>query len=149
MKSIMVFGTVQAVGFRPFVYRIAIENKVSGYVRNRGEYVEIVIDGPKNNVDSFVNDLYGKKPPLAKIDRLDITEKSSDENFKTGIFYIKESKSGSSGSASIIPPDICVCNDCQKELFERTDRRYLYPFINCTNCGPRFTIISSNYALPV
>ncbi|HNZ87415.1 MAG TPA: carbamoyltransferase HypF [Methanofastidiosum sp.] len=142
MKSIMVFGTVQAVGFRPFVYRIAIENKISGYVRNRGEYVEIVIDGPKNNVDSFVNDLYGKKPPLAKIDRLDITEKSSDENFKTGIFYIKESKSGSSGSASIIPPDICVCNDCQKELFERTDRRYLYPFINCTNCGPRFTIIN-------
>lgn len=141
MKSIMVYGTVQAVGFRPFVYRIAVENKVSGYVRNRGEYVEIVIDGAPHDVDNFIEDLNQKKPPLAKIDMLDISLKSSDENFKQGVFYIKESKSGSSGSASIIPPDICVCEDCQREMFEKTDRRFLYPFTNCTNCGPRFTII--------
>lgn len=141
MKSIMVYGTVQAVGFRPFVYRIAIENKISGYVRNRGEYVEIVIDGIPQNVDNFIEDLNQKKPSLAKIDRLDISEKSSDENFKPNIFYIKESKGGSSGSASIIPPDACVCEDCHREMFEKTDRRFLYPFINCTNCGPRFTII--------
>lgn len=141
MKSIMVYGTVQAVGFRPFVYRIAVENKVTGYVRNRGEYVEIIIDGAPQNVKDFIDDLDQKKPPLAKIDRLDISEKSSDENFKPGVFYIKESKGGSSGSASIIPPDICVCYDCQRELFQKTDRRFLYPFINCTNCGPRFTII--------
>ena len=141
MKSIMVYGTVQAVGFRPFVYRIAVENKVTGYVRNRGEYVEIVIDGTPQDVDNFIEDLYQKKPPLAKIDRLDISEKPSDGNFKPGIFYIKESKGGGSGSASIIPPDICVCDDCQREMFEKTDRRFLYPFTNCTNCGPRFTII--------
>ena len=141
MKSIMVYGTVQAVGFRPFVYRIAVENKVSGYVRNRGEYVEIVIDGPPGKIDTFIEDLNLKKPPLAKIDRLDIKDISSDENFKESLFYIKESKSGNSSSASIIPPDICVCEDCQRELFQKTDRRYLYPFINCTNCGPRFTII--------
>ncbi len=141
MKSIMVYGTVQAVGFRPFVYRIAVENKVSGYVRNRGEYVEIVIDGPPGKIDTFIENLNLKKPPLAKIDRLDIKGISSDENFKESLFYIKESKSGNSSSASIIPPDICVCEDCQRELFQKTDRRYLYPFINCTNCGPRFTII--------
>ncbi len=132
MKSIMVYGTVQAVGFRPFVYRIAVENKVTGYVRNRGEYVEIVIDGAPKNVENFIDDLNQKKPPLAKIDRLDISLKSSDENFKQGVFYIKESKGGSSGSASIIPPDICVCEDCQREMFEKTDRRFLYPFTNCT-----------------
>ncbi|NMC77176.1 MAG: carbamoyltransferase HypF [Candidatus Methanofastidiosa archaeon] len=141
MKAIMVYGTVQAVGFRPFVYRIAIENNVSGYVRNRGEYVEIVIDGAPKDVEQFIFDLNEKKPPLSKIDRLDITDKSSDENYKKDIFYIKESKSGNSSSASIIPPDICVCVDCQRELFEKSDRRFLYPFINCTNCGPRFTII--------
>lgn len=141
MKSIMVYGTVQAVGFRPFVYRIAIENKVSGYVRNRGEYVEIVIDGPPQNISKFINDLNEKKPPLAKLDRLDIKDISSDENFKKDLFYIKESKTGSSNSASIIPPDICVCEDCEREVFDEADRRFLYPFINCTNCGPRFTII--------
>lgn len=141
MKSIMVYGTVQAVGFRPFVYRIAVENGVSGYVRNRGEYVEIVIDGPSEKIGKFIEDLDKKKPPLAKIDKLDIKDKVSDENFKSNIFYIKESKGGSSGSASIIPPDICVCEDCKKELFQKRDRRFLYPFINCTNCGPRFTII--------
>ncbi|MCC7572509.1 MAG: carbamoyltransferase HypF [Candidatus Methanofastidiosum sp.] len=141
MKSIMVYGTVQAVGFRPFVYRIAIENRVSGYVRNRGEYVEVVIDGSVEQINNFINDLNQKKPPLAKIDRLDISDKSSDENFKPSLFYIKESKSGSSGSASMIPPDICLCKDCERELFQRADRRFLYPFINCTNCGPRFTII--------
>ncbi len=141
MKSIMVYGTVQAVGFRPFVYRIAIENKVSGYVRNRGEYVEILIDGPVKNVNQFVEDLNQKKPPLAIIDRLEINDINSDENFKKDVFYIKKSKTGSSSSASIIPPDIYVCEDCQKELFHENDRRFLYPFINCTNCGPRFTII--------
>lgn len=141
MKNIMVYGTVQAVGFRPFVYRIANENKVSGYVRNRGDYVEIVIDGTPDDINNFIKDLNEKKPPLSRIDRLDISDKSSDENFKSNLFYIKESKSGSSSSASIIPPDICVCEDCQRELFEKADRRFLYPFINCTNCGPRFTII--------
>ena len=141
MKSIMVYGTVQAVGFRPFVYRIATENKVSGYVRNRGEYVEILIDGSPEQVNNFISDLKEKRPPLARIDRLDIKDGPRDENFKPGVFYIKESKSGSSGSASIIPPDICVCEDCQRELFHKSDRRFLYPFINCTNCGPRFTII--------
>lgn len=141
MKSIVVYGTVQAVGFRPFVYKTAIENGLSGYVRNRGDNVEIVVDGPQDQITKFIDDLNQKKPPLAKIDRLLINDKSFDENFKGNLFYIKESKSGNGGSASMIPPDVCVCEDCQRELFLKTDRRASYPFINCTNCGPRFTII--------
>ena len=123
MKSIVVYGTVQAVGFRPFVYKTAIENGLSGYVRNRGDNVEIVVDGPQDQITKFIDDLNQKKPPLAKIDRLLINDKSFDENFKGNLFYIKESKSGNGGSASMIPPDVCVCEDCQRELFLKTDRR--------------------------
>jgi hydrogenase maturation protein HypF len=69
MKSIVVYGTVQAVGFRPFVYKTAIKNNLSGYVRNRGDSVEIVVDGPNDQITKFIDDLNQRKPPLAKIDR--------------------------------------------------------------------------------
>ncbi len=132
-------GVVQAVGFRPFIYRIAHEHNLRGYVKNLGDAgVEIVVEGREEDIDAFIRDIYTKKPPLARIDR--ITKKElPPQGFD--MFYIDKSSPGSGGGDSIIPPDIAICDDCLRELFDPTNKRYMYPFIVCTNCGPRFTII--------
>ncbi len=136
---IHVNGVVQAVGFRPFVYRIAHENDLKGYVKNLGDAgVEIVVEGQERDVESFLRDLKTKKPPLARIDRIKKRE-IPPQGFPE--FYIEKSSRGGGAGDSIIPPDIAICDDCLRELFDPTDKRYMYPFIVCTNCGPRFTII--------
>ena len=136
---IHVNGVVQAVGFRPFVYRIAHENDLKGYVKNLGDAgVEIVVEGRERDVESFLRDLKTKKPPLARIDRIEKRE-IPPQGFPE--FYIEKSSRGGGAGDSIIPPDIAICDDCLRELFDPTDKRYMYPFIVCTNCGPRFTII--------
>lgn len=132
-------GIVQAVGFRPFVYRIAHENDVRGYVKNLGDAgVEILVEGSGENIDSFLRDLREKLPPLARIERIEKRE-VPPQGFDR--FYIEKSSRGGKGGDSVIPPDIAICDDCLRELFDPTDKRYMYPFIVCTNCGPRFTII--------
>ncbi|ASJ10132.1 carbamoyltransferase HypF [Thermococcus sp. P6] len=132
-------GVVQAVGFRPFVYRIAHENGLSGYVKNLGDAgVEILVEGREENIDSFLRDLMEKLPPLARIERIDKRE-VPPQGFDR--FYIEKSSKGGRGGDSIIPPDIAICDDCLRELFDPGNKRYMYPFIVCTNCGPRFTII--------
>ncbi len=141
MKSyhIHVEGIVQGVGFRPFVYRIAHENDLRGYVKNLGDAgVEIVIEGREENIKKFLRDLREKKPPLARIEKIkkkEIPLQGFDR------FYIEKSSQGGEGGDSIIPPDVAICDDCIRELFDPADKRYMYPFIVCTNCGPRFTII--------
>ncbi|MBU7042968.1 MAG: carbamoyltransferase HypF [Theionarchaea archaeon] len=148
MLRLHVHGIVQAVGFRPFVHRIAMDNRVTGYVANVGDHVEIVIEGLPENLDQFLIDLQEKKPPISEIDRIE-KEECPDEHFEA--FSVIKSKSkkkekhknkNKTGGESIIPPDIAVCDNCLEELFTPANRRYLYPFINCTHCGPRFTIIS-------
>jgi len=133
-------GIVQGVGFRPFIYRIAVKNGLNGYVRNRGDAgVEILLEGEKENIECFLKDLREKKPPLAQIYEIitsPIKGKNKYENFK----IYKSSEKGEL-SGSIIPPDIAICDECLKELRDPKDPRYNYFFITCTNCGPRYTII--------
>ncbi len=138
--KINVSGIVQGVGFRPFVYRLAVRNRLAGYVRNRGDAgVEILLEGTAENIESFKNSLNAEKPPLAQIDQLKSTELSGKNEF--GKFTIYKSSDEAENSGSIIPPDIAICNQCLAELRDPKDPRYKYFFITCTNCGPRFTII--------
>jgi hydrogenase maturation protein HypF len=137
---INVTGIVQGVGFRPFIYRIAVQNGLTGYVRNRGDAgVEILLEGPEKNLQAFLHDLKEKKPLLAqihKISRTTLTDKNQHAKFT-----IQKSSDETELSGSVIPPDIAICNECLTELRDPKDPRVEYFFITCTNCGPRFTII--------
>lgn len=138
---IIVSGIVQGVGFRPFIYRIAIKNNLKGYVRNRGDScVEIVIDGEERNVKEFLRDLVEKKPPLARIYEIITTPISSaGEDYED--FKIYKSSDEAELSGSVIPPDIAICDECLAEMRNPLNPRYNYFFITCVNCGPRYTII--------
>lgn len=138
--EIKVSGIVQGVGFRPFIYRIAVKNELVGYVRNRGDaVVEIVVEGKKNNVRQFLKDLRDKKPPLARI--YDLTTNYSEDEGNFEKFTIVKSSEEVELSGSVIPPDVSICNECLEELRDPKNQRYDYFFITCTNCGPRYTII--------
>ena len=137
---IRITGIVQGVGFRPFVYRIAVKNDLDGYVRNRGDAgVEIHLEGREENIRKFLRDLKEKKPPLAQIYEI-ITLPLKGKN-KYEAFTILKSSEEAELSGSVIPPDIAICDECLKELRDRENPRYEYFFITCTNCGPRYTII--------
>ncbi len=136
-KSLKVKGIVQGVGFRPFVYQLANQYGIKGDVANTSSGVTINIEGSRKNINLFSNDLAEKSPPLAHITSISHHIKPI-RGFKG--FTITKSK-GEAFRSTLISPDVSVCNDCLHELFEPTDRRYQYPFINCTNCGPRYTII--------
>jgi len=137
MKRVTVKGIVQGVGFRPFVYRIAKEHGIKGYVKNAGNSVEIVVANEDCDFERFLRDLRSKSPPLAKIYSIDVEEVRKEEEYDD--FYVLKSSVEGSGE-SILPPDVAICEECLREMFEK-GRRYLYPFIVCMNCGPRFTII--------
>lgn len=129
-------GQVQGVGFRPFVYRLARELGLSGWVRNDASGVELEVQG--NGLDAFLARLQSEAPPLARIDGVETTAIAPE--MSEG-FAIRQSAGGR--AATGITPDTAVCPDCLAELFDPADRRYRYPFINCTNCGPRYTITGS------
>ena len=132
-----VTGVVQGVGFRPFVHRIASELGLAGFVGNDSGAVFIEVQGPAARIDEFGRRLRTDAPPLARINAVSVV----DLKVKTGSeFRIMESRTAP-GATTPIPPDIAVCDDCVAELFDPGDRRYRHPFITCTNCGPRFTII--------
>lgn len=138
--KVRVAGIVQGVGFRPFIYRIAYKNGLKGYVRNCGDAtVEIVVEGSKSSIKSFLNDLKTTAPPMARIDK--VTVDYSDLKVKFDSFRIIKSSREVSASSSTIPPDIAICDECVREMRDRKDRRYSYFFITCVNCGPRYTII--------
>jgi hydrogenase maturation protein HypF len=133
-------GIVQGVGFRPFIYRLAVRNGLVGYVRNRGDAgVEILLEGDAQNIAYFMRDLTAEKPSLAQIDSICKTEISGKIQYQN--FTIHKSSQEAETSGSIIPPDIAICNHCLAELRDPKDPRFEYFFITCTNCGPRFTII--------
>jgi hydrogenase maturation protein HypF len=136
-KRIHITGIVQGVGFRPFVYGLAKRYQLNGWVRNTSAGVDIEVDGSPDMLVAFRRALQDEAPPLARIDRLESSERPSN-GFQS--FEIVHSQSLSDISQPI-SPDVSICADCLGELFEPTDRRFRYPFINCTNCGPRFTII--------
>lgn len=134
---IAVGGTVQGVGFRPFIYQLAAAHQLSGWVCNTGDGVLIEVEGLATSVRQFYADITGKAPPLARIADINNEEIPLLQE-KT--FRIIES-SGRSQSKAGIPPDIATCADCRADISDPANRRYQYPFTNCTNCGPRFTII--------
>lgn len=136
-KAIHITGIVQGVGFRPFVYNLAVRHGLSGWVRNTSEGVDIRVDGSADHLAGFIAALNTETPPLAHIDSFTVTDCAS-EAFSA--FEIRFSEA-IQGAMQPISPDITLCEDCLRELRDPSDRRYRYPFINCTNCGPRFTII--------
>ncbi|MBA2869295.1 carbamoyltransferase HypF [Methanococcus maripaludis] len=140
-KRIDVKGIVQGVGFRPFVYRIAKKNDLKGYVKNMGNYVEIVVSGELNNINAFLSDLKLEKPPLSKIDNISIEDMDKNLNEIYSDFTIKLSENSEIEEEGTIPPDISICDECLKEIMNKKDRRSNYAFTACTNCGPRFTVI--------
>jgi hydrogenase maturation protein HypF len=136
-RRLFATGTVQGVGFRPFVYALATQLQLAGWVKNTSGGVEIVIQGGTGEVRTFLERLLGEQPPLAHIVSLEVR---SELPCDYADFEIRESIAVV-GALLPIPPDIAICADCERELFDPDDRRYLYPFTNCTNCGPRLTII--------
>ncbi|BDQ33308.1 carbamoyltransferase HypF [Pseudodesulfovibrio portus] len=133
-------GQVQGVGFRPFIYRIAMDRGVTGSVNNSSAGVLIEIQGTQKQADGFAEDLADKLPPLAKVvtlqsESLDVVEGESE-------FIILES-TGGVGHSVLISPDVATCPDCLSDMDDPDNRRYRYPFTNCTNCGPRYTITRS------
>ena len=134
---IHVTGIVQGVGFRPFVYNRALQHGLTGWVCNTSAGVDIEVNGEPDIIRSFIQSLQNDAPPLARIDSLDSYLIPAD-HFDS--FEIVQSRSVSDAFQPI-SPDIGICPDCLRELFDPADRRYRYPFINCTNCGPRLTII--------
>ena len=139
-KKVLVEGIVQGVGFRPFVYRIATELELTGYVRNLGNVVEIIIQGSDDKITDFIYKLQNELPPIAKINNLETEELENIEQYAD--FTIKESSDSFSGT-SVIPPDLAICDKCLEEINDPENRRYNYPFNACTDCGPRFTVIEN------
>ena len=135
--KVHITGVVQGVGFRPFVYNLATTLNLKGWVKNTSAGVDIEADGDKDRLDSFLQKLRDDAPPLSRID--DFSASFGPGNGFTQ-FDIIHSESVD-GAFQPISPDVAICDDCLRELFDPNDRRYHYPFINCTNCGPRFTII--------
>ena len=139
-----VSGIVQGVGFRPFVYRLAALWKLTGWVFNASDGVHIHVEGEEDSLHGFLSELNTKAPPAARITTEVYNWVVAPENYSE--FTIRQSPEPSSESSqanTLVSPDIATCPLCLAELFDPDDRRYHYPFINCTNCGPRFTIIDS------
>ena len=136
-RAIAVSGIVQGVGFRPFVYDLATRLGLNGFVRNETGGVLIEVEGESDSLDRFFGELTSRPPPLARIDDVQWScrRPTGDPRFR-----IENSQSGASGSI-FVSPDVATCDDCLRELFDPSDRRYRYPFLNCTHCGPRLTIV--------
>ncbi len=138
-ERLTVEGTVQGIGFRPFVYRLAREFGLTGYVQNTSAGVIIEIEGPARSLASFKSALEERKPPQSfflKLDNVPLTTQGGHN------FIIRPSEAGEKTTALMLP-DLAVCDDCLREMSDPSDRRYRYPFINCHNCGPRFSIITA------
>ncbi|MFZ5998681.1 MAG: carbamoyltransferase HypF [Nitrospirota bacterium] len=137
---IQVTGVVQGVGFRPFIHNLAQKYRLKGFCRNDSEGVLIEVESDTSNggIEDFVKELMSSAPPLSRIDSLFTKIIPGEGNYKD--FTIRESLFRE-GKSTFVSPDIAVCPDCVREMFDPHDRRYGYPFVNCTNCGPRYSIV--------
>lgn len=138
-KRLRVYGIVQGVGFRPTVSRHAMKNEVFGSVSNKGPYVEIYVQGNESAVESFIEDIKKHPPKRAAILKINIEEIQTEKKWTD--FAIIESEK--TVGEIFISPDIAICEECKEELYDPDNRRYLHPFINCTCCGPRLTILDA------
>jgi len=136
---ILVEGIVQGVGFRPFIYNLANSLNLKGYVNNNSEGVHIDVEGHQETIHKFIQRIEHNPPPLARIDRISVREAPV---LAYAMFEIKESEK-ILGKITLISPDIAICKDCEEDINSKTNRRNGYAFTNCTNCGPRFSIIKS------
>ena len=136
-KAIAVCGIVQGVGFRPYIHRLAVERQLVGRVCNTAAGVSIEVQGPSAAVDDFLARLPAEAPPLARITEISVHDVpcNGDQDFQILTTHRDTPVS------TLIAPDVAVCEECLHEMFDPGNRRYCYPFINCTNCGPRFTIV--------
>lgn len=137
--DIQVRGIVQGVGFRPFVYRLAKKYLINGWVLNATDGVFIHAEGEAKHLDEFILEISENAPAAARVEEIEMKEVPLEE--LTG-FEIRFSDDGHTEQTTLVSPDLATCEDCARELFDENDRRFRYPFINCTNCGPRFTIIN-------
>jgi hydrogenase maturation protein HypF len=137
LARISVRGVVQGVGFRPFIYRLAQEHDLKGWVRNTSGNVEIEVEGDEVKINLFLKELKTKAPPVSRIEDIEVSFAPA-KGYRD--FSIKESLSRE-GHYQLVSPDIATCPECRQEIFSSADRRFRYAFTNCTNCGPRFTII--------
>jgi hydrogenase maturation protein HypF len=138
-RALHVTGVVQGVGFRPFVHRIAVRHGLAGWVLNRSGEVEIRVEGENAAIDAFCAALVTEAPPLAQIDR--VVQSPSRAEGARG-FAIRQS-THDPDRRQPVPADVAMCAACERELFDHADRRYGYPFITCTDCGPRYTVITA------
>src|SRR4051794_39755706 len=134
---IHVQGIVQGVGFRPFVYGQAVRLGLTGFVLNSSAGVTIEIEGSHEALEAFQKVLREEAPPLSRIDSITVEQMAANDDTR---FVIADSLP-SAGRNTLVSPDTSTCEDCLREIFNPLDRRYHYPFTNCTNCGPRFTIV--------
>ena len=137
-EKIAVHGIVQGVGFRPFIHKLVQEYGLRGFIKNTSSGVELELEGERETLERFTEALPLRAPKLAVIESVEAEFTAELKNYPD--FRILKSKTEEFRN-TLISPDICICDDCLRELRDRNDRRYRYPFINCTNCGPRFTII--------
>lgn len=140
---IHVTGIVQGVGMRPFVYREAMAHGICGWVLNAADGVHIDAAAPSADIDAFVRDLRAHAPAAARIERISVDDAPADSDVQPHEGFSIIASDGTGARTTLVSPDIATCDDCLRELFDAGDRRFHYPFINCTNCGPRFTIIRS------
>ena len=136
-RRLEISGVVQGVGFRPFLFVLAKQYHLKGEVSNTAGGVLAVVEGTLENIENFINDIYHKNPLLAHVTRIESAD-TKPQNFS--LFQIVKSVA-SNVRTTLISPDVTICSDCLAEMKDSWDRRYEYPFINCTNCGPRYTII--------
>ncbi|MBZ0256399.1 carbamoyltransferase HypF [bacterium] len=137
-KRVQVKGAVQGVGFRPFIYRIANEEQVTGWVINDVSGCLIEVEGPSDSLKRFLSRMEQEAPPHARI----LMIETADADALGEREFVIKTSDGAGEKTALMLPDLALCDDCRRELFDPSDRRYRYPFINCTNCGPRFSIIN-------
>lgn len=136
--KLVISGAVQGVGFRPFIYRLATELKLTGWVNNSASGVFIEVEGSLENLENFLLKIPTEKPPRSQIQSIETTWLDC---LGYNSFEIRHSVSGE--KTAIVLPDLATCSDCLNEIFDPNNRRYRYPFTNCTNCGPRYSIIEA------
>jgi hydrogenase maturation protein HypF len=136
-KAIEIAGIVQGVGFRPFIFRLATECNLTGFITNTEAGVSLEVEGDPEAVEKFLSRLPNEVPPLARITNLVVADRQPNHDVD---FRILPSRAGEERRV-LIAPDVAICDDCLAELLNPADRRFHYPFINCTNCGPRYTIV--------
>lgn len=140
LRKYRITGVVQGVGFRPFIHKLCDQLNLTGWIQNDSEGVLLELEGESISIENVINKLKIEPPLLSRIDEITKIYSKEISSRKYMSFIIKSSVKGNSVN-TLIPPDSYVCDDCIKELFDKKDRRYRYPFINCTNCGPRYSII--------